>query len=410
MSPCAFLDLLMYDVSSGKSKSLNQLVIEALLEHDIAISKNGVDKRFNDKALAFLKLLFNKLLKVEIGRVIEVGWLKSFNRVLIKDGTRFELPEAYKDKLPGSGGSASKAGACLQFEFDLKSGSILDLTLTPANRPDVTDAKEMMHTVAKDDLVFRDLGYYTLASLSNIISKEAYFISRLGSNTIVFEQVKGKCQRLDFKELYAYMKQNQLSRVTKMVLIGAEEKIPVRLVIELLPEAVYEQRVRKTLAFHKKKGYETTDNYKTRARFNLFITNVEEETLSEEVVPQLYRVRWQVELNFKVWKSVIGIQHTKKMKYIRWLCLLYFKLILMLVNWNIILGQRNHLYNTRGKLLSLNKCFKTLMDNLYRLRNAITWGIEGIADFILWAVKVLQENHWLEKKKKSLGLEEILCL
>jgi len=410
MSPLAFLDLLMYDVNSRKSKSLNQLVIEALLVHKIAISKNGVDKRFNDKTLAFLKLLFNKLLKVEIGRIIEVGWLKTFTRVLIKDGTRFELPDAYKDKLPGSGGSASKAGACLQFEFDLKSGSILDLTLTPANRPDVTDAKEMMHTVSKDDLIFRDLGYYTLASLSNIISKEAYFISRLGSNTIVFEQVNGKYQRLDFKELYAYMKQNQLNRVTKKVLIGAEEKVPVRLVIELLPEAVYDKRVRKTLAYHKKKGYTTTDNYKTRARFNLFITNVKEETLSEEVVPQLYRVRWQVELNFKVWKSIIGIHHTKKMKYIRWLCLLYFKLILMLINWNIILGQRNQLFNTSGKLLSLNKCYQTMMDNLYRLRNAISWGIEGIADFILWASWALQENHWLEKKKNSLGLEKILRL
>jgi hypothetical protein len=108
------------------------------------------------------------------------------------------------------------------------------------------DAREMLHTVPKDDLVFRDLGYYTLGSLSNIISKEAYFFSRLGSNTIVFEQVNGKHQRLDFNELYACMKQNQWSRVTKKVLIGAEEKIPVRLVIGLLPEAVYEQRVRKT--------------------------------------------------------------------------------------------------------------------------------------------------------------------
>jgi len=98
------------------------------------------------------------------------------------------------------------------------------------------------------------------------------------------------------------------------------------------------------------------------------------------------------------------------MKYIRWLCLLYFKLILMLINWNIILGQRNQLFNTSGKLLSLNKCYQTMMDNLYRLRNAISWGIEGIADFILWASWALQENHWLEKKKNSLGLEKILRL
>ena len=143
------------------------------------------------------------------------------------------------------------------------------------------------------------------------------------------------------------MKRNQLSRVHKDVWIGAEAKIPVRLVIELLPKAVYEQRMRKTEKNHKKKGYKTSKEYKLKSRFNLFITNVPEETLPDEVVPQLYRIRWQIEL-FKIWKSVIGIHHTRKMKYIRWLCLLYFKLLLMIINWNIIMVQRNHLYSSKG--------------------------------------------------------------
>ena len=72
---------------------------------------------------AFLKNLIEKQLSVELNQQIEAGWLSSFNRVIIKDGTRFDLPEEYKDYLPGSGGSASKAGICLQFEYDLKSGS-----------------------------------------------------------------------------------------------------------------------------------------------------------------------------------------------------------------------------------------------------------------------------------------------
>ena len=410
MTPAVFFDLLIYATSSGDTKSLTQLAIEALSEHGIEITEPGLHKRFNEKALGFLKLLFHNLLEIKIGHQIEPGWLSSFNRVLIKDGTRFELPEAYKDEFPGSGGSASKAGACLQYEFDLKSGNILGLTLTPANRPDVTEAKEVLDTIDKNDLVFRDLGYYTLASLNNVIGKEAFFISRLGSNTVVYEKVKEKLQRLDFKELYAYMVKNKISRLTKKVLIGAQEKIPVRLVIELLPEAVYEQRVRKTLEFHKKKGYITTDNYKTRARFNLFISNVPEEMLPEEVVPQLYRIRWQIELNFKIWKSVMGIDNTREMKQIRWLCLLHFKLILILINWNIILEKRNLLYNSDGKLLSLNKCFKTLFDNSHRFRQSIKHGAEGIVGFILWAGRTLIKNHWLEKKNKSIGLEKIFYL
>jgi hypothetical protein len=405
-----FFDLLMYDASSGIAKSLNQLAIEAMSEHDIDVSKQGIDKKFNDNTLSFLKLLIAKQLTVELDHQIEAGWLSPFNRITIKDGTRFELPGDYKDYLPGSGGSASKAGACLQFEFDLKSGHVIDLSLTPANRPDVRDAVEVLDTIENNDLVIRDLGYYAFSSFSNISSKGAFFISRLGSKTNVYEMKKDNLNKLDFKALYYQMKRHKLSSVYKDVFIGTEAKIPVRLAIELMPNAVYEQRMRKTCKIHKKKGYQTSEEYKFMSRFNLFITNVPKETLPDKVVSALYRMRWQIELIFKIWKSVIGIHHTRKMKYKRWLCLLHFKLLLMIINWNIIMAHRNHLYRGKGKLLSLNKCFKTLFDNSNRIRDALKYGYKGIAKLVGWIEKILNEKHWLERKNKSMGLEKIFYL
>jgi Transposase DDE domain len=410
VSPSVFFDLMMYDVSSATSKSLNQIAIEAKSEHDIGVSKQGIDKKFNEQAVAFMKLLIEKQLSQEVSNQIEAGWLSSFNRVSIKDGTRFDLPDSYKEYSPGSGGSASNAGACLQFEYDLKSGHILDLTLTAANRPDARDATEVLDTVSSNDLVIRDLGYYAFKSLLNITSKGAYFISRLGYKTNVYKKGKGELEKLDFKALYFQMKQHGLSRVCENVLIGTEAKIPVRLVIELMPESVYEQRMKKTKKIHKKKGYQTSGEYKFMSRFNLFITNAPERMLPDEVVPVLYRVRWQIELIFKIWKSVIGIHHTRKMKYERWLCLLHFKLLLMIINWNLILLQRNYLYKHHGRLLSLNKCFKTLFDNSHRLRRALNEGLKGVVKFINWLHRILSDSHWLEKKKKSLGLEKIFYL
>jgi len=410
LSPGSFFDIMMYDASSVKLNSLNQLAIEAQSEHDIGITKQGINKRFNNHTLDFLKHLIEMQVSVKLDQQIDAGWLGSFDRVLIKDGTRFKLPEAYQDLLPGSGGSGSKAGACLQLEYDFKSGSITDLTLTPANRPDVKDAQEVMDTVKSNDLVIRDLGYYSFPSLLNISSKDAFYISRLGFTTIVYEMINGKWQRLDFKVLFNYMQQHQLSRIEIAVLIGAKEKIPVRLVTELMPAAVYEERMRKVRKINKKKGYQPSKDYEFMARFNLFITNVPQEVLPADVVSQLYKIRWQVELIFKIWKSVIGIHHAKNMKYKRWLCLLYFKLLLMLINWNAILVQRGHLYAKRGRILSLNKCFKTLIDNTFRLRAALRQGRRGIAHFIKWVTKTLNENHWLEKKNKCTGLEKLFYL
>ena len=405
-----FFDLLMYDMSSGASKSLSQLSIEARSEHDIGVTKQAIDKKFNEHTLSFIKKLIEKQLSVELDLNIDAGWLSSFNRVPIKDGTRFHLPEEYKDYLPGSGGSGSKAGACIQFEFDLKSGQIEVMDLTASNRPDVKDAQESMDNVKKGDLIIRDLGYYAFKSLINIIKREAFFISRLGAKTNVFEMKTGVLEKLEFKAVYNQMKKGNLSRIYKDVFIGYEEKIPVRLAIELMPDDVYEERMRKIKKLHKKKGYQTSEEYTFLARFNLFITNVTKEVLPDEVISSLYRMRWQVELIFKIWKSVFGVHHVRKMKYQRWLCLLHFKLLMMIVNWNIIMIQRNYHYRWKGKLLSLNKCFKTLFDNTYRLRETLRLGQKGIGKFIQWANRILNENHWLERKKNKVGLENIFYI
>ena len=410
VSPPVFFDLLMYDVDTGRSKSLNQLAIETMSEHDIGVTKQGIDKKFNEHTLMFLKRLIEKQLLVELDNQIEAGWLSSFNRVTIKDGTRFELPEEYQDYLPGSGGSASKAGACLQFEFNIKSGQVIDLNLTPANRPDAKDALEVLDTVAKNDLVIRDLGYFVLDSLSNISEKEAYYISRFNPQMCVFEMKRGLLKRLNFKTLYSQMTKSRLVRICKYVWIGSKVKMPLRMIFELLPDQVYEQRVRKIQKSHNKKGRSLSEEYKFLCRFNIYITNVSKAILPDEVISALYRIRWQIELIFKIWKSVIGIHNTRKMKYLRWVCLLYFKLLVMIINWNIILSYRNHLYNAKGRLLSLNKCYKTLFDNTYRLRDAIKTGSRGILKFVLWIEKILNENHWLERKNKSKGLEKILYL
>ena len=147
----------MYDSSSAKSKSLNQLAVESISAHDIRISKQGIDKRFNNQAVDFLKILIEKQLSVELRQQIEPGWLSLFNRVIIKDSTRFEIPEVYKDYLPGTGGSSSKAGACLQFEYDIKGGGITDLSLTAGNKPDNSNASNVLDTIASNDLVTRDI-------------------------------------------------------------------------------------------------------------------------------------------------------------------------------------------------------------------------------------------------------------
>ena len=72
----------------------------------------------------------------------------------------------------------------------------------------------------------------------------------------------------------------------------------MRLIIELVPEEVVATRLRRVDKYNKKKGRQTGEECKKRARFNLFITNITEEMIDVEAIVKIYRIRWQIELIF----------------------------------------------------------------------------------------------------------------
>jgi hypothetical protein len=406
-----FFDILLYNSSSDSNKSLNQLSVEVLSEHGVKISKQGIDKRFNERSVEFIKTVFERIftLRVQEGG-IDSEWLSQFNQVRIKDSTRFDIPEEFHEILPGSGGSASKAGVCIQYEYDVKGGKILDLTITPSIRPDIKDAKETMLNFEKGDLIIRDLGYFSLEVIEQIQLNQASFISRIDSTTKVYTHKQGRIKELDFEALHRLMLMQGLGRVELPVLIGKIARIPLRLVIELMPDNVYEKRMRAINKGNKKKNRRTSKEYAIRARYNLFVTNVKQDILAAGAISTIYKVRWQVELVFKAWKSTFGIDNTRKMKYIRWLCLLYMKLLVIVTNWKIIMELRGKLFNETGKMLSTDKCFKTLKDGMRSFRQAIKDGGESLSDFFSKITHLLSEKHWLEKRNKKVGLEKILTL
>jgi hypothetical protein len=386
------------------------MAIEVKSGFGIDISKQGIDHRFNEGAVKYIQSLISEVLSTQVSQSIEVGWLRIFNRVIVKDSSKFDLAERLKDKLPGFGGNASKAGACIQYEFEIKSGQVNDLSITPANRPDSKDAIASMDAIMKGDLIIRDLGYFVLKYFIEAQNVGAFFISRLNAKIIVY-QLKGNVfEELNFGQVYQMMKENHIQRLDKEVYIGRVEKFPVRLIIELMPDEVFNTRMQKVNKFNKKKGYQTSQDYTNRARLNLFICNIPSEIIDGEVIAKIYKIRWQIELIFKIWKSIFGLDNITPMKYERLMCTLNARLLLVLLNWETFMVQRGLLFKRTGKLLSIMKCFNTLKDNSAQLRQIIVKGCKGIKKWVQWAAGIFESNHWLEKKKNKLGFEEILHL
>lgn len=386
------------------------MAIETKSVHNVDISKQGIDQRFNESAVKYIQSLISKVLANQVSQMIESRWLNMFSRVNIKDSTKFDLPSRLKDNLQGFGGGASKAGASIQYEFEIKTGEIYDLTINPANSSDSKNALTTMNSLMKGDLTIRDLGYFALKYFIAAEKVGAYFLSKLSSKIIVFEAKKNVLSELDFERLYTMMIKNHISKLDKEVYIGRDDKFPVRLVIELIPDEVFNSRMKKINQHNKKKGFKTSKNYRDRSRFNLFISNIPFEMINGEAIAKIYKIRWQIELVFKVWKSIFGLDNITPMKYERLMCTLNARLLLVLINWETFMIQRGLLYKKTGKLLSVIKCFNTLKENSRRLRYLLTGGHREIAEWIRWVVNIFDSKHWLEKKKNKLGLEELLCL
>jgi hypothetical protein len=401
LSPEVFFDLLFYASSLSQNSSLESLVTYLESKYGIVISKQSLDERFSEKAVSFVKRVLSMLIEEQVGeRLYCDGFLSSFNQVRIKDSTKFNLPNNLAEHYRGSGGNAttSLAGISIQYEFDLKTGKILDLFIGEGIRNDQRDAGETSGNVCKNDLVIRDLGYYSVPVLQKIAAGEAFFLSRLQSLTRVYDENR---RELDFKKLYASMSKNGIERCEKRVLIG-EKKLPVRLIIGLVPEEVYQQRIRHKEKEEIKKGRKTKEQTKFLCRFNLFITNADEDQLAAEKVLPLYGFRWQVELMFKNWKSVFSIQRLQKMKENRYITMLYVRLILIVVNLQIINSlQRESSKGEKAKLLSYRKTLQTLKNSFSDILDILRSSREKAIRILAKIYRCLSKNHWREKRKNS---------
>jgi hypothetical protein len=386
----------------------------SLLKSDFGmeIKKQSLDERFNEKCVAFVKSVLSEILREQFAKLYSGALLPGFSRIRIKDSTKFMVPSTLEGNYRNCGGdvhSRSKAGVSIQYEYDLQSGEIIDLEITSADRNDLKDAGETADYIEKDDLIIRDLGYFSTPVLNSCMGKEAFFLSRLNSYTNVYDTVGNQ---ISFSDIYKAMKESGMIEKEMKVCVGKQTKLPVRLIIQLVPEEVYAQRIREKTRKCKGQGREQpTEESKIRCRFNLFITNAEESSLSIKQVYPLYRLRWQIELAFKNWKSVFKVDTLHKMKEHRYITLLYVKLIQIIINLQITYSVQQAFIQPKKdkiKVISLNKALKTLktlFDKIFSILRGTRYKAQKMAQYIQ---DKLLDNHWLESKKGKSCLPEIL--
>lgn len=398
-----FLKTLMFIYHQGKACSLLELCGDLYHSCGLHIRKQSIQARFNERAVCFLKAVLSNLLKEEIPAMKSVGTLTGFNRVRIKDSTRFALPDSYASVYQGHGGAThnSESMISIQYEYDLLSAKTLDLNMTSGTRNDQRDAKESTHDIQKNDLFLRDLGYATLNFMKQVIKGKAYFLNRLYPQINVYRQVDGQLEPLGFKACYRHMKKHHLPFLEYEVLLGKKEKIPARLVIYMAGQATYEKRLRKTSKHARSKGHQVSEDYKAQARLTTYITNTEKEKISAQIMAKVYGLRWQIELIFKIWKSQAHINQVKAMKIHRFECQLLARLIWLMLHCKLFRHVADWLNSTtKDKTASSWKYYKHAHTLNFAIREAINEP-DQLKEILLRLIDRANSSFLLEKKKEK---------
>lgn len=315
------------------------------------------------ESVLFLKSIFQGSIKKGLVNIVEQippELLKSFNNVYIEDCSECALNEELQEDFKGSSGGASKASVKLDFIYEIIQKTIFSVELTDRNSPDQKLAQRHLDIIRKGDLWIRDLGFFDVTVLKSIDVMGAYFLSRLHASAHVYLNKEDEYP-IDLAE---YINRNYLDTVViDLQVFVTAEKLPCRLVAYRAPQELAEKRRRDANKQAKKKGRSQKQANINRLDFSFFITNVPKEIWKAEVVGTVYTVRWQVELIFKNWKSSLKIHYLKGTNPDRIRCLLYGKLISIVVI-NIIHKFAAWYAQKLGKEISLHKVVNWLkIDN-----------------------------------------------
>jgi hypothetical protein len=104
----------------------------------VEVSPEAMHQRMNTRARVFLQDMIRHALATvhALEKVCADGLCTALTKGYLADSTGCGLPDSVSDLFPGSGGSATKAGANMQAVWDSKSRVLGHGALTPWNIPD----------------------------------------------------------------------------------------------------------------------------------------------------------------------------------------------------------------------------------------------------------------------------------
>jgi hypothetical protein len=331
LSGSAFVQAMVFSVMSNADLTYTNLRSGAM-NTGVEISNQGLEQRFTLASAT----LCQRVLEEAVRQVILPGptalpLLQRFAGVYIRDSSTIGLPKALKEVWAGGANqNCTHAGLKLQVRLEVCSGQLAGPVLRPAREHD-GQSPYQNEPLPPRSVRMGDLGFYALKQFIEDQRHQVFWFSRYKARTRLYDE---QGQAIDLLGWLGRQSQEQ-SELT--IYLGKKEHLACRLLVERVPPAVVEQRKRKLKEYARKKQTPVTAELLALAQWTLIITNIPASLLSISEAIVLLRVRWQIELLFRWWKSLFKVDEWRSQKPWRILTELYAKLInVVIIHWTFL--------------------------------------------------------------------------
>jgi hypothetical protein len=296
----------------------------------VALSVQGLAQRFSQAAVEFLRQLLERAVTqmTVAAEPVAIALLQRFTAVWIADSTVISLPAALADQwrgcggghLPGQGSAALK----LQVRLEALTGQLGGPLLQDGRTHDGATPWQQ-EPLAPGSLRLVDLGYSCLERLAAWSAAGTYWLLRLEVQTAVFGP-RGTRLRVP-RWLRRQTGTQAGASIAVPVTLGVRARVPARLLAVRVTRAEATRRRAAIRKAAKRQGQPLSQERLDRAGWTIYITNVPEALLTLEEALVLARLRWQIELLFKLWKDHGAVDEWRSAQPDRILCEVYAKLL-----------------------------------------------------------------------------------
>ena len=316
----------------------------------------------NDNFLKFVNDVLNRVLMNKIG-LPGSKLSRMFGRIVVQDSTIVKLPQRLFELYSGiKNQSKQVTNSRIQFTIDILKNSLIGMSIDPFSINDAKAAK-ILNPIAKD-LILRDRGYFLISEICRIITAKAFFIYRYHPIYNYYHIKTGKV--LDLQRHFRNRKM-----IDMQVRLGGQDGPIVRLLAMTIDEKLANHR---RFLIRRDKRNNPSKSTLALLSWSIYLTNIEDESMSYSEIFELYKLRWRIEIIFKAIKSNLKLDSIHNVSEIQFKFIVTAKMIMIIIAIQYVYEPLVHIIKKIYKQdLSLLKLVRFIIDNGNVLRNLIEY-------------------------------------